>query len=263
MLRIPLVQLALLVFPVSLVSSQSLSAPDSLTQCASQPIDLNGGTPPYRVAALDSNNLEAAPLAMVGTDLEGPSVDWVVSLPVGSNVTLAVKDANNATAISDPIPVVAGDSDSCLTDSSVTATDATVAPETATDATPTSSSSSASFDELSVSSLIDSLTNFVPPLQSTSTSSSLPPLTTTLPPSSASRSIVPTSSSVNVNSGASKTGTMTTKSIEATSTPEAVESNIVNSSSANRFFVFGENGVISSAIGLVVLISSSTLLLVL
>ncbi|GAA5850417.1 hypothetical protein JCM3766R1_007187 [Sporobolomyces carnicolor] len=66
---------------------------------------------------------------MIATNVTDRRIDWIVNLAAGHNVTIAVKMD--------------------------TASQGSIAP-----ATPTASSSSASFDPQSISSLIDSLTNF-------------------------------------------------------------------------------------------------------
>ncbi|GAA5992220.1 hypothetical protein JCM5350_000645 [Sporobolomyces pararoseus] len=133
--------------------------PSTLKVCKSQPISINSTFPPFTVVALSSDDLQGQPLSRIATNVSDSKVDWIVDVPAGSNITIGVKDGNGTRAYSSPMSVEAGGTDSCLPTNSSVAT--SQAPDTADSASP---SSSASFDPQSISSLIDSLTQFTPPL---------------------------------------------------------------------------------------------------
>ncbi|GAA5966446.1 hypothetical protein JCM3765_007575 [Sporobolomyces pararoseus] len=145
--------------------------PSTLKVCKSQPISINSTFPPFTVVALASDDLQGQPLSRIATNVSDSNVNWLVDVPAGSNITIGVKDGNGTRAYSPPMSVEAGDTDSCLPATS---------PETTSQASDTADSgapsSSASFDPRSISSLIDSLTQFTPPVAVTGT-----PTSTTLP----------------------------------------------------------------------------------
>ncbi|GAA6014402.1 hypothetical protein JCM11491_007041 [Sporobolomyces phaffii] len=166
--------LALLSVLASVARGQTINSPASLEVCAPQQILVNGGTPPVVCAALPGGATGGQVLSRISTDAQQGSVTWTVDVPAGEpplpssllstacqNVTLAVRDSTGATGYSSQIPVLAGVSDACLATDAAVSADATSRPESS--AAPSSLSSSASFDEASVSSLIDSLTRFTPP----------------------------------------------------------------------------------------------------
>ncbi|GAA5944672.1 uncharacterized protein JCM15063_000828 [Sporobolomyces koalae] len=171
---------ALLVLAVlgPLVLAQQINSPASLTVCAPQQLIINGGTAPYDVAALPGGATGGVPLARINPNAQEGTMTWVVNVPSGQNVTLAVRasdladtsgetDATGATGYSAPIPVIDGDSTACLNSTSAIASQDASAPVTPASA-PTSSS--ASLNDLSISSILESLRNFTPPASSTSLS---------------------------------------------------------------------------------------------
>ncbi|GAA5827458.1 hypothetical protein JCM5353_002108 [Sporobolomyces roseus] len=153
-----------LLLSTSISNAQTINSPTSLTECAPQVLQIEGGTPPYDIAALEGGETGGVPLSRIDREAQVGSITWIVDVPAGSNVTLAVRDSTGATGYSEPISVIPGTSTDCLNTTSSDATDsATVTDDSA------SPSSSASFDPQSISSLIDSLTGFTAPIPTSTT----------------------------------------------------------------------------------------------
>ncbi|KAG8983001.1 hypothetical protein FRB93_007702 [Tulasnella sp. JGI-2019a] len=138
----------------SLVLAQlTVNTPADVVQC--QPILLiwSGGTAPYYVTVLPSQQLvSAAPLESLSSGTSGTSLIWNVDIAAGTLVTIVLKDATGTEAYSAPITIQPGSSSSCLGNAGGSSASASMAgaSSTVSSGAPDVTSASASLASLTI-----------------------------------------------------------------------------------------------------------------
>ncbi|KAG8855200.1 hypothetical protein FRB91_002543 [Serendipita sp. 411] len=98
--------------PLAFAQDLSVSAPD-LVQCATSTISLAGTNAPYYVAVVPAQNPCESDAIAEFFNVNGPTVDYTVALPEGTQVQLYIADNTGAEYWSQILTVGGGDA-SCL-----------------------------------------------------------------------------------------------------------------------------------------------------
>ncbi|KAG8832828.1 hypothetical protein FRC17_000582 [Serendipita sp. 399] len=98
--------------PLALAQDLSVSAP-SLSQCAHSTINVGGANAPYYVAVVPAQNPCESDAIAEFTQVSGPTVDYTVALPEGTQIQLYIMDSYGNEHWSEILTVGGGDA-SCL-----------------------------------------------------------------------------------------------------------------------------------------------------
>ncbi|KAH8920170.1 hypothetical protein BT69DRAFT_1352608 [Atractiella rhizophila] len=180
MVKINALSVALSLVP-TLVFGQSqpvIQTPSSLVQCQPAQLTFSAGVAPYFISVLPGGQSSATPLELLPDQATAGTYTWIVNLPAGTTVTLAIRDSNGQQNFSGQLTIQEGTSSACL--GATTGTGATTGATTGTGTTGAATTSSTTSSPPATTSSSSSTTTSSSSRQtSSSTTNSAPASTNT------------------------------------------------------------------------------------
>ncbi|KAF6757276.1 hypothetical protein DFP72DRAFT_1168521 [Ephemerocybe angulata] len=132
-----------LISVVPAISALTINTPTGVVPCQPILLTYGSGVPPYYLSILPGGQVSSAPLH-IWDPTNAESMTWVVDLPSGTSISLAVKDSTGAQAYSDAVTILGNGDTSCLNQASSSNAAAGTRPANSKSSSATHGASSAS-----------------------------------------------------------------------------------------------------------------------